>query len=127
MFLNRELALLSEKPVWAPNYCMMGDLFQSLTSIQIAEPLECICQLHKVMQEMLGTVGISIIADAEVFISPQTDIQINGFMALGSALIQTGDNRRAGSVCVSGTREQIDFYHEALSRLIRDLPHLLER
>jgi len=79
------------------------------------------------LQEMLGTVGISIIADAEVFISPQTDIQINGFMALGSALIQTGDNRRAGSVCVSGTREQIDFYHEALSRLIRDLPHLLER
>ena len=79
------------------------------------------------LQEMLGTVGISIIADAEVFISPQTDIQINGFMALGSALIQTGDNRRAGSVCVSGTREQIVFYHEALSRLIRDLPHLLER
>ena len=55
MFLNREFALLSEKPVWAPNYCMMGDLFQSLTSIQIAEPLECICQLHKVMQEVLGT------------------------------------------------------------------------
>ena len=55
MFLSRELALLSDKPVWTPNYCMMGDLFQSLTTIQIADPLECICILHKVMQEELGT------------------------------------------------------------------------
>ena len=55
MFLSRELALLSEKPVWAPNYCLMGDLFQSLTPIQVADPLECIYQLYNVMQEVLGT------------------------------------------------------------------------
>lgn len=79
------------------------------------------------LQEMLGTVGISIISGAEVFVSPQTDIQINGFLALGSALIETRDNRRAGSVSISGTREQIRMYHEALSNLIHDLPHLLER
>ena len=76
---------------------------------------------------MLGTVGISIIADAEVFVSPQTDIQINGFMALGSALIQTRDNRRAGSVCISGTRDQIAIFHEAVAQFIDGLPHLLER
>ena len=79
------------------------------------------------LQEMLGTVGISIISGAEVFVSPQTDIQINGFLALGSALVETRDKRRAGSVCISGTREQIRMYHEALSQLIRDLPHILER
>ena len=54
MFLSRELALLSDKPVWTPHYCMMGDLFQSLTSIQIADELECICHLYGVMQEVLG-------------------------------------------------------------------------
>jgi len=54
MFLSRELALLSDKPVWAPQYCMMSDLFQSLTPIQIVDQLECICQLHRVMQEVLG-------------------------------------------------------------------------
>ena len=79
------------------------------------------------LEDMLGTVGISIISDAEVFVSPQTDIQINGFMALGSALIQTRDDRRAGSVSVNGTREQVQLYHEALEQLIRELPHLLER
>jgi hypothetical protein len=54
MFLSRELALLSDKPVWAPNYCMMGDLFQTLTPLQVADPLECILQLYSVMQDVLG-------------------------------------------------------------------------
>ena len=54
MFLSRELALLSDKPVWAPQYCMMDDLFQALTPIQIADQLECICQLYCVMQDVLG-------------------------------------------------------------------------
>ena len=54
MFLSRELALLSDKPIWAPHYCMMGDLFQCLTTIQVCDHLECICQLHGVMQEVLG-------------------------------------------------------------------------
>ena len=55
MFLSRELAVLSKEPAWVPHYCMMGDLFQSLTTIQVADPLECICQLYSVMQEVMGT------------------------------------------------------------------------
>ena len=54
MFLSRELAALSKEPVWVPHYCTAGDLFQSLTSVQLADPLECICQLYTVMQEVLG-------------------------------------------------------------------------
>ena len=54
MFLSREFAMLSDKPVWSPAYCAMGDLFLSLTPIRVADPLECICQLHCVMQEVLG-------------------------------------------------------------------------
>ena len=54
MFLSRELALLSDKPVWAPHYCMMSDLFQSLTPIRVTDPLECIFHLYCVMKEVLG-------------------------------------------------------------------------
>lgn len=81
----------------------------------------------KALGEIVGTMGISIIADAEVFVSPLTDFQIDGFMSLGSALIQTMDGHRAGSVCICGTREQIDLYYDAVRSLIQDLPHLLER
>ena len=54
MFLSRELALLSDKPVWAPRYCTMSDLFLSLTPIREADSTECICQLYAIMQEVLG-------------------------------------------------------------------------
>ena len=54
MFLNREFAALSDQPVWAPRYCTMGDLFQSLTPLRVADPLKCICMLHRVMQDVLG-------------------------------------------------------------------------
>ena len=54
MFLSREFATLSPKPVWAPHYCTMGELFQSLTPIQLADPLECVFHLYCVMQEVLG-------------------------------------------------------------------------
>ncbi len=81
----------------------------------------------KALEEIVGTMGISIIADAEVFVSPLTDFQIDGFMSLGSALIPTLNGRRAGSVCICGTRDQISLYYEAVRKLIQDLPHLLER
>lgn len=55
MFLNRELASLSDEPVWTPNYCTMDDLFQTLTPLQVADQLECICMLYSIMQEVLGT------------------------------------------------------------------------
>lgn len=55
MFLSRELALLSDKPVWAPRYLTMDDLFLSLSPLEVAEPMECICLLHGIMQEVLGS------------------------------------------------------------------------
>lgn len=54
MFLDREFPALTDKPVWTPTYCTMGDLFHALTPLQVADPLECICILHGVMQEVLG-------------------------------------------------------------------------
>lgn len=54
MFLSRELAFLSDKPVWAPHYCTMSDLFLTLTPLKVADTLECICHLYSVMQEVLG-------------------------------------------------------------------------
>ena len=54
MFLSRELARLSDRPVWTPRYLTMGDLFQSLTDVRTADTLECVCQLYSVMQEVMG-------------------------------------------------------------------------
>lgn len=78
------------------------------------------------LSEIVGTMGISIIRDAEVFVSPLTDLQSNGFMSLGSTSIPTADGRTAGSVCICGSRSQIRCYYEAISTLEEQLAGLGE-
>ena len=78
------------------------------------------------LSEIVGTMGISIIRDAEVFVSPLTDLQSNGFMSLGSTSIPTADGRTAGSVCICGSRSQIRCYDEAISTLEEQLAGLGE-
>ncbi len=78
------------------------------------------------LAEIVGTMGISIIRDAEMFISPLTDFQINGFMSVGSITMPTANGKRAGAVCICGSRPQTRSYLEALSALITRYPHYLQ-
>ena len=47
LFLNEELARLSDSPIWAPAYTTISDLFRSLSSREVADPIKLICDLHK--------------------------------------------------------------------------------
>lgn len=77
------------------------------------------------LDEIVGTMGISIIRDAEMFISPLTDFQKNGFLTLGSVKIPTGDGKCAGSLCICGSRTQIRIYLQAIKHLVRHFPQTL--
>lgn len=66
------------------------------------------------MGEMVGSMGLSILRDAEIFISPLSELQVNGFMTMGSLTHPTEDGGTAGAVCACGTREQLRFYREAV-------------
>lgn len=77
MFLDREFPLLTDKAVWTPNYCTMGDLFYALTPLQEADPLECICTLHGVMQDVLG---------------PEYDETLDQFWSWGEVLMADFDD-----------------------------------
>lgn len=54
LFLSQELAVHSAQPVWAPRYITMGNLFQSLSPLSVADPIDCICLLHKLYLEHVG-------------------------------------------------------------------------
>ena len=54
LFLSQELAAHSAQPVWAPRYITMGNLFQSLSPLSVADPIDCICLLHKLYLEHVG-------------------------------------------------------------------------
>ena len=47
LFLNEHLARLCDKPIWSPSYITISDLFRSLSSREVADPIKLICDLYK--------------------------------------------------------------------------------
>ncbi len=76
------------------------------------------------LREILGTVGFTVIRDAEVFIAPMTDFQVNGFLSLGSVNIATDDGRHAGSLCMCGTKKQVRAHLEAVGVMFDHIAEL---
>ena len=81
--------------------------------------------MSKAMSEIVGTVGLSVIKNAEMFVSPLTDLQANGFMTIGNLMMPTEDGRFAGAVSICGSREEIRFYIEAANTLSNEYHRFL--
>ncbi len=64
--------------------------------------------------EIVGSVGISVIRDADMFVSPITDLQQNGFIAFGKLAVPTTDGNATGAVSICGNREQIHNFIKAI-------------
>ena len=77
------------------------------------------------LHEIVGSMGLSIIRDAEMFISPLTDFQSNGFLSLGSVRMRTENGLYAGSLCICGHRRQIRSYLQAVRRFVLHFPELM--
>ncbi|MEG1979253.1 MAG: hypothetical protein RR060_00940, partial [Victivallaceae bacterium] len=77
------------------------------------------------LSEIVGTVGLSIIKNAEMFICPLTDFQVNGFIAMGDLTIPTADGNSAGAVSVCGSRKQVRYYIEAIHAMCEDYGNLI--
>ena len=72
------------------------------------------------LQEILGTVGFSMIRDAEMFVSPFTDFQVNGFLTLGNISVPTQNGQKAGALCICGDKKRIRSHLEALRFFMKD-------
>lgn len=80
----------------------------------------------RALNEVLGTVGLSLLRDAEIFIAPMTEFQSCGFIALGNLKMPTADNRTAAAVSIAGSRKQIRYCLEAVRKLPEDLVLMLD-
>ncbi len=83
--------------------------------------------MRRELQEIVGTVGVSIIRGAEMFVSPITQFQSNGFMTVGDMEIPTADGGAAGAVSLCGTKGQIRNFLEAVRYLCAVLPDEMAR
>ncbi len=52
LFFNGHLAALSAKPLWSPRYLSISELFHSLSSLQVADPILLVCELHECYQQV---------------------------------------------------------------------------
>lgn len=52
LFFNEHLASKAGHPVWAPTYITISDLFRSLSSLQICDPIRQVCLLHRVYSQV---------------------------------------------------------------------------
>ncbi len=82
--------------------------------------------LPNTLREIVGTAGVSIIRNAEMFISPLSSFQTAGFMAMGSVNMPTVDGGRAGAVTVCASRVQVRYYIKAMSEMAENYSKFLD-
>ncbi|OGV58479.1 MAG: hypothetical protein A2X45_17860 [Lentisphaerae bacterium GWF2_50_93] len=81
--------------------------------------------MPKTLGEFVGTAGLTILKDAEMFISPVSDLHFNGFVALGNMSMPTEDGGTAAAVSICGSREQIYEYIKGFNILAENFPGFL--
>lgn len=79
----------------------------------------------KTIGNAVGSSGVTILRDAEMFVTPSTDIQKHGFIAIGKMDNLTEDGRLIGAVNICGTKEQVREYIIAINNIANDLPKML--
>jgi hypothetical protein len=66
-----------------------------------------------------GTIGVSLLKDAEVFVAPCSDLGFDdGFIAVGSMLLPAADGSVVGAVTVKGPKEKAERYPTAIRRAV---------
>ena len=73
--------------------------------------------MPKSVGEIVGTMGLSIIRSAELFVSPLSDLQSDGFMTIGKLNMPTEDGKNAGAVSICSAKEKIPYYIQAINDL----------
>ena len=71
------------------------------------------------LDDTFGTLCVTIIRDAKVFLAPMTDLGLHlGFFAIGSAALPSASGRPVTSVSVKGEAGRISHYPAILQRML---------
>ena len=54
LFLNNALVRQAAKPVWSPAYTTISELFRQHTTLQVADPIKLVCDLHRTFTAVTG-------------------------------------------------------------------------
>jgi hypothetical protein len=82
--------------------------------------------MPQAMGEIIGTAGITILRDSEMFISPMTDVHFNGFIAMGNMKMPTEDGGNACAVSFCGNKERVLQYADAIKNISKYCEDIME-
>ena len=54
LFMNEYLARITDRPMWSPAYITISDLFRRHSDLQVGDPIQLICILHRIFTETTG-------------------------------------------------------------------------
>ena len=55
LFFNEYLVREVKRPLWAPAYLTINELFQGLSSLKIVDPIEAVCRLYRIYIRLTGS------------------------------------------------------------------------
>ncbi len=78
----------------------------------------CARMVPSFIAEVVGTIGVSVIKEAEVFVAPYNGLFTDGFLAFGNLSIPTADGGTAGAVSIKGIEEDVGACHRAVREVL---------
>jgi hypothetical protein len=87
--------------------------YQLLESYALTPPLmyrSALKLIPSAIQEFAGTIGITIIKNAELFISPYTDVHVNGFIAISNFRNRAHDGSKVCNISIKGPEHKVRRY-----------------
>ncbi|MBN1864869.1 MAG: alpha/beta hydrolase [Victivallales bacterium] len=75
---------------------------------------------------ILGNAGFTIIKNAEIFITPLTELQNGGFIAVGNCRMRTADGSYAGSISICGEKPLVESYFRALNSATENIESICD-
>ena len=73
--------------------------------------------MRSALKEFTGSIGVSIIDKADMFIAPSSDIQTDGFIALSSFFTATESGGRVCYVSAKGPKDKVKDYLAAINEI----------
>ena len=105
-----------------------SETYELLELYAVLHPLICLGikrLLPKAVGELLGTAGLTILKDSEMLMCPLSDLQSNGFAAIGNLKMPTEDGKTAGAVTICSSKEEVREYIKAAYELSEHYPEYL--
>lgn len=83
--------------------------------------------ISKTFNAIIGNAGLTIIKNAEMFITPLTELQSSGFIAIGNCRMPTADGKYAGAISVCGDQELVDSYVNVLKKATDHFENFIDK